>query len=62
MPPSHAHASAPSFSQPQHHQPQVLEVRNKRKAMLVGINYHGTRNELGGCINDANVGRPWLFC
>eukprot|EP00045_Choanoeca_perplexa_P010980 m.114185 g.114185 ORF g.114185 m.114185 type:complete len:452 (-) comp15468_c0_seq3:103-1458(-) len=45
---------APSYTQPVQHQPQIVQVRNKRKAMLIGINYHGTRNELGGCINDAN--------
>jgi len=25
-----------------------------KKALLIGINYRGTANELGGCINDVN--------
>lgn len=30
----------------------------RRKALLVGINYYGTKHQLNGCINDAlNVQR-----
>ncbi len=31
----------------------VKGEENSVKALLVGINYRGTRNQLGGCINDA---------
>jgi hypothetical protein len=33
--------------------PQIIINKNK-KALLVGINYAGTQNELFGCINDVN--------
>ena len=32
-----------------------------RKALLVGINYIGTRNRLNGCINDINNIGAYLF-
>ena len=31
-----------------------------RKAFIVGINYTGTKNQLNGCINDANNIRTLL--
>lgn len=33
--------------------PKKIEINNK-KALLIGINYTGTKNELYGCINDVN--------
>lgn len=38
---------------------QTQEVRNK--AMLVGINYTGTQNQLNGCINDAETLKKMLI-
>lgn len=32
----------------------------RRKALIIGINYFGTENELGGCINDATNVRDFL--
>jgi metacaspase-1 len=32
----------------------------RRKALLIGINYYGTRNQLNGCINDAMNMREFL--
>jgi metacaspase-1 len=32
----------------------------RRKALLIGINYIGTKNELNGCINDAMNMREYL--
>ena len=32
-----------------------------KKALLIGINYYGTRAELGGCINDVNNVKAWLL-
>jgi len=32
----------------------------RRKALLIGINYHGTSHELKGCINDAFNVREYL--
>lgn len=31
-----------------------ISTTNKNKALLIGINYNGTPNQLYGCINDAN--------
>ncbi len=31
------------------------EIKNKKNALLIGINYIGTPNELGGCINDVDA-------
>lgn len=33
----------------------------KKKALLVGINYHGTPNALNGCINDVNNIKKFLL-
>ena len=33
----------------------------RRKALLIGINYHGTQHELKGCINDAGNIRDYLI-
>lgn len=35
-------------------QPSQINVTGNKKALLVGINYIGTQNELYGCINDVN--------
>lgn len=34
--------------------PNPISINGKKKALLIGINYTGTQNELFGCINDAN--------
>jgi len=34
--------------------PKPTIVNGKKKALLIGINYTGTQNELFGCINDVN--------
>ena len=34
--------------------PKQIKIDKAKKALLVGINYTGTSNELFGCINDAN--------
>ena len=32
----------------------------RKKALIIGINYYGTKNELHGCINDATNVREFL--
>ena len=32
----------------------MIQINKSKKALLVGINYIGTSNELYGCINDVN--------
>ena len=34
--------------------PKEVAIKNNKKALLIGINYTGTQNELYGCINDVN--------
>ena len=34
--------------------PKQIQINKSKKALLVGINYIGTSNELYGCINDVN--------
>jgi len=34
--------------------PKQISINKNKKALLVGINYIGTQNELYGCINDVN--------
>jgi hypothetical protein len=34
--------------------PNTIIVNGEKKALLIGINYTGTQNELFGCINDVN--------
>ena len=34
--------------------PKIITTNEKKNALLIGINYTGTRNELYGCINDVN--------
>jgi hypothetical protein len=34
--------------------PKTIIVNGEKKALLIGINYTGTQNELFGCINDVN--------
>ena len=34
--------------------PNPISINGKKKALLIGINYTGTQNELFGCINDVN--------
>jgi hypothetical protein len=38
----------------QNFSPKLISIKMKKKALLIGINYTGTQNELFGCINDAN--------
>jgi hypothetical protein len=35
--------------------PQNIEIIKNKKALLIGINYTGTSNELFGCINDTSL-------
>ena len=34
--------------------PKTISINGNKKALLIGINYTGTNNELYGCINDVN--------
>jgi hypothetical protein len=34
--------------------PKTISIKGNKKALLIGINYAGTQNELYGCINDVN--------
>ena len=34
--------------------PKTIRINKSKKALLIGINYTGTSNELYGCINDVN--------
>ena len=43
-----------SITKIQNFVPNPVIINNKKNALLVGINYIGTNNELNGCINDAN--------
>ncbi|KAJ3357844.1 hypothetical protein HDU83_002972 [Entophlyctis luteolus] len=47
-------------STPQYH-PAASYSSGRKKALFVGINYKGTQNALGGCINDANNLRRFLI-
>jgi len=40
--------------------PSALKINNKKYALIIGINYTGTPNELYGCINDANSIKDYL--
>lgn len=67
-----AQASSRGYSQPpqgpqafgtehvQYNNFQYSQCTGRRKALLIGINYIGTRNELRGCINDANAMQRFL--
>jgi hypothetical protein len=37
------------------------QVTNKKNALLIGINYIGTSNELSGCINDVDAMEKMLI-
>ena len=39
----------------------VIQASGRRKALLIGINYFGTNNELRGCINDVHNMRELLI-
>jgi len=44
------------------HPPQdLVPITGKRKALLIGINYAGTKNELRGCINDVKNVKEFLI-
>lgn len=38
-----------------------VKCHRKRKTLLIGINYFGTKGELRGCINDVQSVQEWLF-
>ena len=38
----------------QNFSPKIISMKGNKKALLIGINYTGTNNELYGCINDVN--------
>lgn len=40
---------------------QYSQCTGKRKALIIGCNYIGTKNQLRGCINDANAMRRFLI-
>src|SRR3989442_1733819 len=39
----------------------IINSTNKKFAVVIGINYVGTNNELSGCINDANHVKTFLI-
>jgi hypothetical protein len=39
----------------------IITPTNKKFAVVIGINYHGTSSQLNGCINDANNLRKFLI-
>jgi len=39
----------------QNYKPKQIIINKNKKALLIGINYTGTKNELYGCINDATA-------
>jgi len=53
-----------SQQQPQHQQQQhtwqYSQCTGKKKAVLIGVNYFGTKGELAGCINDVQNLREFL--
>ncbi|KAF5347572.1 hypothetical protein D9756_010676 [Leucocoprinus leucothites] len=65
----------PVVPRPQHSSPAVAAVTpthsddrflcsnctGRKKALCIGINYHGQSHELRGCINDARSVRKWLI-
>ena len=42
-------------------QPNQIVINKNKKALLIGINYIGTVNELNGCINDVNCIRDRII-
>jgi metacaspase-1 len=40
---------------------QYSKCNGRKKALCIGINYRGQRNELRGCINDAKAVREFLI-
>lgn len=43
-----------NISNIQNFNPNLIVINKNKKALLIGINYVGTSNELNGCINDIN--------
>jgi len=43
-----------------HESHDLVPITGKRKALLIGINYFGTKNELRGCINDVKNLREFI--
>jgi len=54
-PPSHTQNIGNGYSY------QYSQCTGQRKALIIGINYIGTKNQLRGCINDANAMRKFLI-
>lgn len=65
MPPSQAQYYGPQMSTPGggQQQPSFMysQCTGKKKALIIGINYIGTEQELGGCINDAQNMRNFII-
>jgi hypothetical protein len=40
--------------------PKNITITNRKHALIIGINYTGTPNELYGCINDANSIKEYI--
>ncbi|KAI8613708.1 caspase domain-containing protein [Chytriomyces sp. MP71] len=53
------HQTAPQQQQIQQHQ-RVQGGRGNKKALIIGINYTGSKHQLSGCINDAHNIRSFL--
>ena len=57
MPPSQMQYFGPNMMTPGggQQQPNFMysQCNGKKKALIIGVNYTGTSEELGGCINDA---------
>ncbi len=53
-PPKPTHQAINFSSKVDNYSYQYSECTGKRKALLIGINYTGTKNELKGCINDVH--------
>ncbi|EPS95083.1 hypothetical protein FOMPIDRAFT_1033049 [Fomitopsis schrenkii] len=53
-----ASQSTPNSHQPE---PQYHPCTGRKKALCIGINYTGQRNELNGCVNDARNVREFLM-
>ncbi|KIO15564.1 hypothetical protein M407DRAFT_34841 [Tulasnella calospora MUT 4182] len=64
MPPSQAQYYGPQMSTPGGGQGQLnfmySQCTGKKKALIIGINYFGSDQELGGCINDARNMRTFI--
>ncbi|RLV89843.1 Metacaspase-1 [Spathaspora sp. JA1] len=69
-PPSSGGGNHPQYTRPSSnsqsfgvggYQYQYSQCNGKKKALLVGINYIGTKQQLNGCINDCNNVKQYLL-